>query len=62
MDLAQLLHRKVELEQARANVANSWQILTGHIAECDYQISVLDPQGSTKVEEPVAEPEALPVE
>lgn len=66
MDLAQLLHRKAELEQARVNVANSWQVLTGHIQECDHMITVLstpvEAEHETKVDEPVESTEDLPVE
>ena len=62
MNFEALKARKLELEQAKINMVNNYNVITGHIAECDYQISVLDPQGSTLVEEPVAEPEALPVE
>ena len=62
MTLEELKARKLELEQAKANMGNSFNIITGHIAECDYQISLIDAANSTIVEEPVAEPEALPVE
>ncbi len=60
MDLAQLLHRKAELEQARVNVANSWQVLTGHIQECDHMITILGAPVEDVVE-PVANEEEVPV-
>ena len=47
MDLQLLLNRKAELENARVNVANSWQVLTGHIQECDHMITLI----STPVED-----------
>lgn len=66
MDLQLLLNRKAELEQARSNIANSWQVLTGHIQECDHMITLLgapvEAENETKVDEPVESPEDLPVE
>lgn len=62
MDLQTLLHRKAELEQARTNTANSWQILTGHIQECDYMINLLGNEPEEQPEEQVALADELPVE
>jgi hypothetical protein len=66
MDLAQLLHRKAELEQARVNVANSWQVLTGHIQECDHMITLLsapqEDEGEIKGVEAIESSNELDVE
>ena len=62
MTLEELKARKLELEQAQANISNSFQMINGHIAECAYQISLLEADDSTKVEENIAECEVLPVE
>jgi hypothetical protein len=42
MDLQFLLHRKAELEKGRIDLATSWQIITGHIQECDHMITLLN--------------------
>ena len=65
MDLQFLLNRKIELQQALNNVANSWHILTGHIQECDHMLAKLsEPVQSeeNKPEETVENPSSLPVE
>ena len=61
MDLQALLERKMELEQARTNVANSWQVLTGHIAECDHMISLAGAPKEDEVGDPVANDGEVPV-
>lgn len=66
MDLQVLLHRKAELEQARVNVANSWQVLTGHIQECDHMITLLstpaEADDENKEDEDIENPDELDVE
>lgn len=65
MDLQILLNRKIELEKARNDIANTWNILTGHIQECDFlitQLSLPKVEDENKVEETVENPDNLPVE
>lgn len=62
MNLELLKARKLELEQAKMNMANNYNVIIGHIAECDYQISIFENDSSAKVDENVAEEVALSVE
>lgn len=65
MDLQFLLNRKIELQQALNNLGNSWHIITGHIQECDHLITMLSKpelEQEDKSEEPVENPDSLPVE
>ncbi len=59
MDLDLLNRRKAELEQARINVTNSWQVITGHIQECDHMISLMS--APAEPVEPVANEDEVPV-
>lgn len=51
MNLEALKTRKQQLETARNNIANSLQVLNGHVAECDYYIDNYE----TLVVQPVVE-------
>ncbi len=59
MDLDLLNRRKAELEQARINVANNWQVITGHLQECDHMISLMSAPPAPV--EPVANEDEVPV-
>lgn len=39
MDLESLQARKKELEATKVNLSNSWQIVTGHLQECEHWIN-----------------------
>lgn len=54
MDLAQLVERKGSLEASLKNIEQSFHMVTGHLAEVNYQISQLpQPEDATLVECPV---------
>lgn len=57
MDLAGLLGRKGDLEASLKNIEQSFHIVTGHLAEVNYQIGELTkpcPEANeTQVERPV---------
>lgn len=57
MDLQSLMSRKGDLEASLKNIEQSFHIVTGHLAEVNYQISELTkpcPEANeTQVESPV---------
>lgn len=61
MNLAQLLERKATLEASIKNIEQSFHIVTGHLAEVNYQIGQL-PVDSNEVEECLVTEDVLPVE
>lgn len=62
MNLEVLLKRAEEIEAAIVNMASQLNALHGHKAETQHWIKQLQDEAQTKVVEPVAEAEALPVE
>lgn len=55
MDLAALMSRKGDLEASLKNIEQSFHIVTGHLAEVNYQLSQLPqplPEDETQVEQP----------
>jgi hypothetical protein len=55
MDLESLQRRKAELEQARINLTNSYQVITGHMQECDYMTQQVIEAAAAKSEANVDE-------
>jgi hypothetical protein len=53
MDLAALLGRKGDLESSLKQIEQSFHMVTGHLAEVNYQISLLPPVDEPQVESPV---------
>lgn len=65
MDLNTLENRKVELQASLKNIEQSYHMVTGHLAEVTYQISVMTKEAeekSTQGEECLAVMDNLPVE
>lgn len=54
MDLESLKTRKAELEIAMTNTSHSFQILSGHKAECDYWIGQIETYEIRGEVEPIA--------
>ena len=53
MDLSALLSRKGDLEASLKNIEQSFHMVTGHLAEVNYQISQLPQVDEPQVESPV---------
>ena len=62
MDLASLSEMKCALEASLKNIEQSFHMVTGHLAEVNYQISLLPKEDSTQGEECLAVTDALNVE
>ncbi len=62
MNLEALLKRAEEIEAAIVNMAHQLNILQGHKGETQHWIKQLQDESQTKVVEPVAPAEELPVE
>lgn len=62
MDLAALMERKGNLEGSLKQIEQSFHMVTGHLAEVNYQIGELSKPNETQVEECLAVMDNLPVE
>ena len=58
MHLIDLIDRKAQLQQSLTNIQQSFHIVTGHLAEVDYQIKVLEEEEAKEMARLKAESEA----